>query len=662
MPKALQVRVRFGPFELDPRAGELHKNGQASVLQEQQLKVLLMLIERKGEIATREDIKQRLWPTDTVVEFDHGINNTIKNLRRALGDSADSPNYIETLARRGYRFIAPVTACEFRAAGSGDTFEATLPEPGKGLLFIGVSEITAETRPAREDFSDVNLASVPIARHIPKPRLLVSAGVLVLMGVGSFWGWSQWRRSNAAPVPIRSIAVLPLADLSGDASQDYFADGMTDELITDLAQISSLRVVSRTSVMKYKHSNKTLPEIARELNVNAIVEGSVMRSGEQVRITAQLVDARDDHHLWAQSYQRPFIQLLSLQNEVARDIALQVRVELTPLEQARLSTRLRMSPDNYVTYLKGRYYIDQSSEESMAKAIDCFKAILAQDPSAAIAYAGIAEAYLLLGTPEAIPRARDAAQKALALDPTLSEARESLADILLSDWDVTASGAEVRRVLASRPNSPSAHGLFALQLLALGDFEQALEENRKAIALDPLSVKWVARAEMIAFFSRNYPQVAEFANRVLAVEPRRERALYWLGYSYEQQGDFARALAEYAKADPSEDVHGIMLAAMGRSYALSGKVVEARQVEERLRKESSSAYVWPYDFALFYSAMGRNDLAFRWLEKCYLNRDSWLVVMKEDPRLQNLHSDPRFAALVRRIELRPLEARLEKQR
>ncbi len=660
MPQALQGRVRFGLFELDPRAGELYKNGHASVLQEQQLKVLLMLIAVEGEIVTREDIRNKLWPNDTVVEFDHGINNTIKNLRRTLGDSADSPAYIETLARRGYRFIAPVTGYEFRAEGSGDTFDAIQPEPGKGFL-VGVQEITAECRPAPEEISDATLASIPTEWRIPKPRLLVSAGVLVLMGIGSFWGWSQWRRRTTPPVPIQSIAVLPLADLSGDASQGYFADGMTEELITDLAQISSLRVVSRTSVMKYKHSNKALPEIARELNVNAVVEGSVMRSGEEVRITAQLVDARDDHHLWAQSYQRPFIQLLSLQNEVARDIALQVRVELTPQEQDRLSTPRRMSPDNYVTYLKGRYYIYQSTEESMAKAIACFNAILAQDPSSAAAYAGIAEAYLMLGTPEAVPRARDAAQKALALDPTLSEARESLANILLSDWDITASGAEVRRVLASRPNSPSAHALYAMQLLVVGDFEQALEEDRKAIALDPLSVKWVADAEMIAFFSRNYPQVAEFANRVLAVEPRRERALYWLGYSYEQQGDFARALAEYAKADPSEDVHGIMLAAMGRSYALSGKAAEARQVEARLQKESSDAYVWPYDFALFYSAMGNNDLAFRWLEKCYLDHDSWLVVMKQDPRLENLHSDPRFAALVRRIELRPREARLEKQ-
>jgi len=620
----MPAEVQAGKPRIDLSRYELSLNGRRVKLEHQPMELLILLVQKKGQLVTREEIVRKLWVKGVFVDADQSINAAVRKIRFALKDDPTQPKYLETVVGKGYRFVGDAELI--------DTTDTGATAIGSGVAF-----------------------SEAISGSHWRPRLLL-AGVVCLVAVALLlWSWSRRsptpKRVSAA---IQSIAVLPLANLSGDPAQDYFADGMTDELITDLAQISSLRVVSRTSVMRYQHNSKSLPDIARELNVNAVVEGSIARSGDQVRITAQLVDARDDHHIWAQSYQRNFSQLLTLQNEVSRDIAEQVRVELTAAEHSRLSTPRHLSPDDYLLYLKAHYYMHPGTEASMAKAIDCFNLILSHNPSAAIAYAGLAETYGMIGTPEMIPRARDAAQKALALDANLADAHEAMASILLQyDWNLAGAGEESRRAVALNPNSASAHSGYALQLLASGDFDEALDESRKAVALDPLSVGRTTIAEMVAFFAGKHQDVTEFADRVLAVEPARQRALYWLGYSYEQQSDFAHALAEYAKADASEDGHGIILAAVGRSYALSGRLAEAQRIAKKLQQMSTHEYVWPFDAALFYTALGRKDLAFQWLEKCYQNRDGWLILLNVDPRLNGLHSDPRFEDLVRRVGLPP---------
>ena len=335
--------IRFGVFELDLRSGELQKQGRKIRLEGQPVQVLICLLENPGELVTREELHRKLWPADTFVNFEHGLNAAVKRLRQALNDSADNPRFVETLPRRGYRFIAPTVD----VSGDGSAVNVA----------AAVTEVPA-TRdlPEARDHDQVDLSEKTVLYlHRRWPRAWKTSGVGLLVALGIFAVWIL-RPGNHPPPVIRSLAVLPLENLSGDASQDYFSDGMTDELITELGQISELRVISRTSVMTYKGAHKSLPQIARDLNVDSVVEGTVLRSGNQVRITAQLILAAADKHLWARSYDGEMGDTLTLQKQVARSIAAEIRIELTPHEQAALKNGTRVSPEAYDAYLKGRYF------------------------------------------------------------------------------------------------------------------------------------------------------------------------------------------------------------------------------------------------------------------------------------------------------------------
>jgi TolB-like protein/DNA-binding winged helix-turn-helix (wHTH) protein len=371
----LRVRFRFGVFELDLRAGELRKNGLRIRLQEQPFQVLGMLLGHPGEVVTREELQKKLWPAGTFVDFEHGLNKAINKIREALGDSAESPRFVETVARHGYRFLAEVKVAD----------AAPVRSPG----------LATQAHPAAE-VRDLLAGKLGIPkRHLPSLAWKISLIVLlVLMASLATWKVHSWNR--ASPV-IHSLAVLPLESLSSDASQDYFADGMTDELISDLGQISALRVISRTSVMAYKHARKPLPQIARELNVDAVVEGTVLRSGDQVRITAQLIEASSDKHLWSQSYEGELRDTLALQNQVARAIADQIRISLNPQEQAALKNVKVVNPEAYVSYLKGRYFWNKRTADSLKGALAYFNQAIDEDPAYAQAYSGLADTYALLG-------------------------------------------------------------------------------------------------------------------------------------------------------------------------------------------------------------------------------------------------------------------------
>ncbi len=411
----LGVRLRFGVFELDLRAGELRKHGLRVRLQEQPFQVLAMLLEHPGEVVTREELQKKLWPADTFVDFDHGLNKAISKIREALSDSAESPRFVETVARRGYRFLAEVKVADAAPVRSPEL--ATQPHP----------PAEARDRPALA-------GTLAMPKHLlPSLAWKISAFVLLLLMASlATWKLHSWNRPS--PV-IHSLAVLPLESLSSDASQDYFADGMTDELISDLGQISALRVISRTSVMAYKHARKPLPQIARELNVDAVVEGTVLRSGDQVRITAQLIEASTDKHLWSQSYEGELRDTLALQNKVARAIADQIRINLNPREQAALKNVKVVDPQAYESFLKGRYFWNKRTADGLKVALAYFNQAIDEDPKYAQAYSGLADTYALLGdwqyavmTPkEAFPKAKAAAIKALELDSTLGEAHSSFA-------------------------------------------------------------------------------------------------------------------------------------------------------------------------------------------------------------------------------------------
>src|SRR5205823_3941048 len=413
------VRLRFGVFEVNLRAGELRKHGMKLRLPEQPFQVLAMLLERPGETVTRDELRHRLWTAETFVDFDHGVNKAVNRIRDALGDSATSPRFVETVARRGYRFIADVAVAE-RAA-------TARPQARTGDL-IPV-----------EDESAAPVAAPQSPGRLRRLYPWAIAGVaLALASIVSVVWALQSRASQSAS--IRSLAVLPLENLSGNDSQEYFADGMTDELIATLGQISALRVISRTSVMPYKRARKPLSQIARELNVDAVIEGTVRRSGGQVRITAQLIEARDDAHLWSETYDGDLRDTLTLQNKVARAIAEQIRVNLNAQEQATLKHDKVVDPQAYEAYLKGRYFWNKRTGDDLEKAVEYFNQAIQRDPDYAQAYSGLADTYALLGDweygvlapSEAFPRAKAAAVKALQLDNTLGEAHTSLAFCLAS--------------------------------------------------------------------------------------------------------------------------------------------------------------------------------------------------------------------------------------
>jgi TolB-like protein/DNA-binding winged helix-turn-helix (wHTH) protein len=437
---------RFGVFELDARAGELRKQDRRIRLQEQPFQVLMVLLEHPGEVVTREELQKKLWPADTFVDFDHGLNKAINKIRDALGDSADSPRFVETVPRRGYRFLADVKAADAPLARS--------------------SEFEAQSIPAAEADDRPELAGkATLLEHLlPSLAWRISVMVLLLlMSSLAAWKIHSW---NRPPPVIRSLAVLPLESLSSDASQDYFADGMTDQLISDLGQISALRVISRTSVMAYKHAREPLPQIARELHVDAVVEGTVLRSGDRVRITAQLIEASTDKHLWSQSYEGELRDTLSLQNGVAREIADQIQINLNSYEQAALKNIQVVNPEAYESYLKGRYFWNKRTANGLKTALAYFNQSIEQGPKFARAYSGLADTYALLGdwqfavmsSKEALPKAKAAAIHALGIDNTLGEAHNSLAFCLDGfDWDFDSAGKVFRRAIELNPGYATAH-------------------------------------------------------------------------------------------------------------------------------------------------------------------------------------------------------------
>jgi TolB-like protein/tetratricopeptide (TPR) repeat protein len=448
--------------------------------------------------------------------------------------------------------------------------------------------------------------------------------------------------------PIQSLAVLPFDNLSGDSSKEYFADGFTDELITDLAEQTKIRVVSRSSVMRYKGSRKPLPEMARELGVDAIVEGSVSLSEQRVRITVQLIQASSDRHLWAHSYERDRKDLFSVQSEVAATIA-----GLIGRNEVRTTTVLgrRFTPESYQLYLECRDLTQTGTEDGMHQAIECYQQILKLDPNCASAYAGLADSYTNLGELDNLSKARVAAIKALELDSSLPEAHVSLARIKLSlEKDVTGAETEVNRALTLNPSDASVHMTRALLLIARGRLADATAAAKTARELDPFSAREATFSGLVLFMAGEYDKTMVEEQAALQLDPQHQRARYWRGYAYEQKGMYKDAIAEYERVLPNDD-HGIFLAALGRSYALEGDSKKAAEVKKKIERFPAGDFVWHYDAALFYAALGDKDRAFQFLERDLKEGGGWSTVLNADPRLASLRSDPRFHDLVRRAGL-----------
>jgi serine/threonine protein kinase/Flp pilus assembly protein TadD len=471
------------------------------------------------------------------------------------------------------------------------------------------------------------------------------------------------RRSRTArPGRVKALAVLPLEDLSGGPGRDYFAEGMTEALITDLAKIKALRVISRTSVMQYRGVRKPLPQIARELNVDAVVEGSVVRSGNRVRITAQLIHAATDQHLWAESYERDLRDVLSLQSEVARAIANGIQITLTPQDQARLASVRTVDPEAYQLYLKGRFYWNKRTETNLKKGIEYLHQAIDLDPTYALAYAGIADCYSLLGWDlfgvmpprEALPIAKAAARKALEIDDSLAEAHSSLAWTKLAfDWDWCGAVSEFKRAIELNPGYAVTHHWYAECLAGMGHYAEALAEIRQAQELDPLSLIISSVAGWILYFDRQDDQAIAQFRRTLELDPNFWVAHWTLGRAYEQKAMFAEAIAEIQKAIDLSEGSPLSLAALGHAHAVSGGLAEAQRVLNELKESSKRRYISPYGIAAIHAGLGEKDEAFMWLEKAYEERSGWLIWLRAEPISDPLRTDPRFQDLLRRIGLPP---------
>jgi TolB-like protein/DNA-binding winged helix-turn-helix (wHTH) protein/Tfp pilus assembly protein PilF len=637
--------IRFGVFELDLRSGELQKQGRKIQIEGQPVQVLICLLENPGELVTREELHRKLWPADTFVNFEHGLNAAVKRLRRALNDSADNPRFVETLPRRGYRFIAPV-----------QTVAVNADAPAVNLSVTEAPVIQNPPEAKEADSVDISEKTVAVApRRWPQAWIWSGIALLVVLGISMVWVL----RPKSQPLPaIRSLAVLPLENLSGDASQDYFSDGMTDELITELGQISELRVISRTSAMTYKGSHESLPQIARDLNVDAVVEGAVLRSGNKVRITAQLILAAADKHLWAQSYEGDLRDTLMLQKQVASSIAEKIRIELTPQERAVLKNGQRVNPEAHEAYLKGRYFWNKRTPDGMREAIDYFNQAIEKDPNYAQAYAGLTDSYALAGDwqygvlppSEAYPKAKAAATKALELDSTLGEAHISLAFCLDGfDWDWETAGREFTRGLELSPGYATGHHWYGWHLAALGRHDEAVAELEKAENLDPLSLIISADLAEELVIAHRYDEAIKESRKTMSMDPFFPLAHYALGLAFVQKHMFKEAIAEYQKAVELSPDNTAFTANLAYAYAASGMRDEAVKILNDLKNRSQHAFSNAPEIAVVYVGLDEKDQAMAWLEQGSKERFNPGVLIR--PPFDPLRSDPRFQSLLRRTGL-----------
>jgi len=603
------VRVfRFGAFAVDVRTGELTNAGQRTPLRDQPLQLLLALLERPGQLVTREELTRRLWPAETFVDFDRGLNKAMNHLREALSDSADHPQFIETLPRKGYRFIAPVTL----DAQDGETaVEAAPPARTRSRLWL------------------------PTAA-----AFIAAIGVAFAVDVG---GVRRWIGGRPAAAPhIASLAVIPLDNLSGDPEQQYFADGMTDALITDLAKIGSLRITSRTSVMRYKQTKRTIKDIGRELDVDAVVEGTVTRAGSRVRITAQLIQVSTDMHLWAETYERDVSEVLELQREVATDIARRIDVVVRPLDRPRV-----VQPEAYGLYLKGRYAFYQYTSQGWQRAIEHFTRAIERDPTFASAYSGLADTYVVAGAYDAIPadealtRGKAAAAKALELDEGLAGAHYALATAhTWYDWDWASAEREFHRAVQLDPNDALGRNWHGGYLSLRRRHQEAIAEHERARDLDPLSLIVNANLGRALYWARRYDEASTQARRTLALDPRFGIALFWLEGSLRHQGLLKEAVALRQQVSTPERAQMI-----ARTFERDGFPALLRECGAAYRDSGSLVIA-----ARCYAQSGDTGQALALLEACSLRRCSALVNTMVEPDFDVLRPEPRFQQLLRKVD------------
>jgi len=633
-PVRVHQLLKFGEdFEVDLRAYELRRSGVALKLEPTPFGILALLLERRGELVSRQQLVERLWGQGVFLDTDNSINGAIRKIRQVLSDEPEEPRFIQTITGKGYRFIAQV------AEPTESLQRLRLVEPPTSEKADGIPPSTSQRK--------------------SRPNLVFAAATVAI--VLALWLVPNFSRRFGAAPPIRSIAVLPLDNLSGDPSQDYFADAMTDELITNLAKVGTLRVTSRTTVTLYRHTSKKLPEIARELNVDGIVEGSLVRAGQKVRITAQLIRGREDQHLWAETYERDLGDALRLQSEVAEAIAEQVRAQLTPDLKVQFRSARPVDPQAYDAYLRGSYYLFNNQitvPGPLNQAKGYFEEAIRRDPNFSRAYSGLANAYIYLvffgqgqiSPEEGYKLAKEANRKALELDPNNGEAYDVLGVLNWhADLDWNASDRAFSHSLALAPSYSCAHEDRAMFLAFMGRRAEALAEVEKSKQVDPSATG----IELAVYFQlRDWERVVETGVREAASDPNEWTVHANLGAGYEGTGKLPEAIAEYQKAIELSNGNVDAIASLGHAYAVVGNRVEAEKILRELEQKVMKAQASPYLPATIYAGLGNKDRAFELLEEAYRDKSldvAW--ILKPDPRTDNLRSDPRFQNLLRRVGL-----------
>jgi TolB-like protein/DNA-binding winged helix-turn-helix (wHTH) protein/Tfp pilus assembly protein PilF len=634
---------RFGPYELRPRAREISKLGTKLKLRPQPFQVLKLLAERPGDIVTREELRKLLWSAETFVDFEQGLNTAVKELRALLNDSAENPRYIETVPKLGYRLVAPVEV-------------VSLGEPHLPPVHV--------ESPAAEIVRSEKGAGRRIWQMPAFLRWTAVAGIAVVLLTGLTGYWQRSREPvNAQPAGGKlMLAVLPFENLTGDEGQDYFSDGLTEEMISQLGRIDiqHMGVIARTSVMHYKQSRSPLEQIGRELGVQYVLEGSVRREADKVRISAQLIQMRDHTHLWSRQYDRELSSLLALQSEIAQEITDEIQLTLGDHERVAADRKPAASPSSYEAYdvyLKGRYFWNKRTTAGFQQAAEYFQQAIAKDPNYAPAYAGLADTFALMSSysiaspNEIMPKARAAALRALQIDDTLAEAHTSLALITENyDWDWQTAEKEYRRAIQLDPNYATAHQWYAEYLTWLGRFDDAFRESERARQLDPLSLIIATDYGASLYFSRQYDRAIDEFHTVLAMEPSFPRANMVM-FAHVEKGMFAEALDDIEKWRRIDDTP-YLWAEQAYVYGRSGQQEQARHALKKFEEWNRRGQPRPTpEILLAYIAVNRKDEALAWLQKASVEHSSVLITIKVEPAFDPLRSDPRFRALLHRVGL-----------
>ncbi len=692
----------FSRFRLDVSERLLRRDGKRVALTDKAFDTLCILVRRGGELVGKDELMTEVW-ADAIVE-ENNLDQKISMLRQALGERGGKgkEKFIETVRGHGYRFLAEVRRVEaeeeesskfkvqsskFRVLSSEPEIQNPKPKiqnPNRSGNVIALakwqrgetenpaaSETVEESKrggaatqhPEESEIAPQTYRNFSILKQNKRLAFLALAAFVVVVIAGfALYGWFNKQLSStdaAVALPIDSIAVLPFENAAQDANAEYLSDGITESLINRLSQLSNLKVMSRSSVFHYKGKEQDANKVGGELNVRAVLTGSVKQIGDQLVITVRLEDAGNNQHIWGEQYVRKFADIFNVQNEIAQAVSTNLHLKLTGADEHQLAKRSTESVEAYQLYLKGNYVWEKHTLEDLQKAIEYYGAAIEKDPNYALAFSGLANCYARLGNSylpphEAYPKAKTYAAKALELDDTLAEAHTSMGVIrLLYDWNWAEGEKEIKRALELNPNFAHAHDFHAVYLEVTGRLDEARTAMKRALELDPLSLQINTAVGENAYYERQYDEAVAQLEKAIDLEPRFYRAYLLLGNAYLQKKMYREAIETFQKGMTEAQRHPQLVSSLGRAFALSGERDKAQKTLAELREMSKQKYISPYLFAVVYDGLGDKEQTFAWLEKAYQDRSFWLIWLKVEPRFDSLRDDPRFVDLLRRIGLQP---------